>query len=269
VRQNQTASVGFLGLEEIIIKEGSSKQIRIEIINDGEKFLNDCSLVFGGKGGEWLSGSDARGLSPGERSEYEVELEVPDIEPGSYSAEVDIVCEEIEGEGKFNILVYRNNFEIEILEYERDGNKLVVLYLLTEYSGEAHEIVIDFSMLDLDGIARLKDSLSLSLGARETGERTLEIDLPKDSFGEFTFEMVLNDGVTEISATKDIFLPSSQRGLTGLAISDEIGERLSIIGAIIVVLVGAVLIYWFIRKHRKKVSKMGVKSKKKLIELEL
>src|SRR3989344_6213714 len=116
---------------------------------------------------------------------------------------------------------------------------------MREYSGQAYNLILNYSMVDFDGLSRHKGSESVVLGARESTEKTIEFELPKDSFGEFDFNILLSDGNIEITATKKIFL-SSEGGLTGLPISETTKARLSKIGKFILIGLGAIAVLWAI-----------------------
>ena len=264
----EVADVEF-SIEKVILKRGTSATVLVSIVNVGDVFLNSCVLAFGGETADWFSNSESTGLSPGETYSYSVNLEVPeDTEPGTYEGDVALSCDERDFKTGFNFAVYRNNFDVEILDYEKDGNSLKVSYFLTENFGGDHEIVIEYAMLDFDGIVRFEGKESVSLKSKETFNGIIEFALPKDSFGEFEFKMELDDGSSQISVSKDIFLPS-QGGLRGLAVFDEEGRRLSVIGIVVLLIVSAVVV-WQVRKFRKRVDGVGKKHKERhLIELDI
>ncbi|MFH1425206.1 MAG: hypothetical protein ABIG28_00550 [archaeon] len=263
--------LGLSGLKDIFLKRGKSDKINLEVVNEGKGFLNDCNLNFGGSAGSWLSSSGNKGLAAGEKFIFEIVLDIPaSAEPGEYGAGIFVDCDEGNESANISIVTYRNTFEIEIGNYERDGNTLRVGYSLKEYSGGVHEIVIDYSLLDFDGVPRYNSQVEESLGAREDKEGVIEFGLPKDSFGEFIFRVELSDGISKISSEKEVFLPS-QKGLTGIVVSDEKGIRFSIAGVVAAVLLLGFFVFLIFRRFKKKVKKIGKgqRGKRKFIELEL
>ena len=259
---------------EIVLKRGTSDNFKIGVINKDVGFLNTCELEFNEGGGEWLKSEGNKGFSRGERYVYDVSLNVPNsVEPGSYNPNVILKCREGSSGVDFDLRVYRNIYDGEILDYERIGNKLRVNYSLEEFGGEGRVIGIDYSLVDFDGVERTKGKSGVELGAREFLIGVLEFDLPKDSFGEFEFLMRLSDGTSEVSFNKGIFLPS--QGLTGFPIFGADGRRLSIAGAIVVFLILAVVVWKFIYNYHKRSKKNFVggggkrKRKRKLWEIEL
>lgn len=205
---------------KIFLERGTSQNFGLEVVNTGGKFLNNCHLIFSDGATSWLKNEQTKGIGVGEKFNFDLKLEVPaDAEPGEYPSDVNVKCDEVEKSEKLNIEVYRNVYEAEIIDYERVRTKLRVKYALREYGGENHDMNIRYFLLDISGLLRYSGQETLSLKAKESSEKVLEFELPKDSFGEFKFKMDFDDGKTKISATKDIFLPSNT-SLTGLAISD-------------------------------------------------
>jgi Na+-transporting methylmalonyl-CoA/oxaloacetate decarboxylase gamma subunit len=120
---------------------------------------------------------------------------------------------------------------------------------------------LSYSFVDLDGIPRYEGQEFMSLAAGESAERELSFALPKDSFGEFNFNMIFSDGLISIEASKGIFLPS-QKGLTGLIISDDNALKLTTFGIVIGVVVILVFVVWGVKNFKRKTKKISVKPRK-------
>jgi len=126
----------FLRLGEILMKEGTKENINLEIVNNGNVFANNCKLIFSGPAGGWLNNNQNEGLSPGEKIAYDVEITAPQsIDPGEYKTSISVECDEGSQISNARITIYRNAFEAEILNYERDGNDLKVSYSIKESFG--------------------------------------------------------------------------------------------------------------------------------------
>ncbi|MFH1802324.1 MAG: LamG domain-containing protein [archaeon] len=271
--------IEFSGTGPFILKRGTGEKFDIEIANREKFFLNKCSLVFEGFAGTWFKSTQIGGLSPGEKFTYNVEIFVPEsIEHGSYDLSVVARCEEGSATKSAEVIVYRNAFEAEILDYERDGNLLKVVYSLVENAGVEHDLAIEYTLVDFDGVARYIGNAEVRLGAREDKREMIEFDLPKDSFGEFKFEMKLSNDVTEIFVERDVFLPSTSAGLTGLAVSEGNMRSLTYLGIGVAVLVGLIIIVSLFKRSKRKTKKKDVlrstnfdkkKAHKKLMEFEL
>ena len=200
--------LSFLG--DNILKKGTSGNAELQIINTGNVFLNNCKLRFSGNITSWLNNEQIKGMGEGEKFIYDINVDVPDEGgPGEHMSDVIVVCDEGSEKTKIKINVYRNTFEGEIGEYERNGGNLKVYYILKEYSGEEHDILINYEMKDLDNITKYKGQAKTRLLNREEKKESIDFKLPKDSFGEFLFVMEFNDGISGIAKNKKIFLPSS------------------------------------------------------------
>jgi len=259
--------VDFSSTGDVLLKRGTSEKINLVVTSKDFEFLNNCGLKFGGKIGGWFSNSQSKGLNKGEKFTYVVDLNVPvSAEPGLYNSDVVLKCDEGSATTSLKVTTYRNNFEAEILDYERAGEELRVRYSLEEYAGEDHKVLIDYSMTDFDGVTRVSGQEVIVLGAKDKVENVLIVKLPKDSFGEFNFVMSLSDGVSLVSTEKEIFLPSGNVG--GFAIFEGADPRLSWIGIVVVLLIIFVFVGRFIWRHHKR-SRRGKSRGRKLIELDL
>lgn len=248
----------FSDLKPIILKRGTSGEVAFAVTNKDRNFLNNCRIVFLGEVREWFRNTEKFGIAPGERVSYDIDVNVPgEVEPGSYDAVIRVQCDEGRAEKDVKVVTYRRPFEVELGEYERDGSVLRIGYEIVEYSGEQHEVRITYTMSDFDGVVRYEGEEIVSVAPSETKIGKIEFELPKDSFGEFRFEVVVNDGLTEIVAEKNIFLPS-QRGLTGLAISDENRRTLTYTGFGILVIFVLVAMFYLVRSFSRKVKKEEV-----------
>lgn len=251
------------------LRRGESTSYTLEVRNSGGKFANLCNASFEGEAASWFSGSgEQKSIGAGEIEPFVFDLNIPnEAQVGVHSLIAKVDCSEVDEIQNFLVELFVNDFEVEIGDYERDGNNLRVMYNVKEFAGVSHDIKVEYNMVDLDGIVRYNGELSINLGANEELDEAVSFDLPKDSFGEFDFRMRFNDGKTEIVTNREIFLPSGE-GLTGLVISDENRRTLSIVG---IVLLGGVILFFawrFIRKHHRKVRGIGER-RRGLIELEL
>ncbi len=260
-----------LTVEDINIKQGSREEVKLEAVNTGKVFLNNCKLKFLGDSAGWMSNSQLKGLSTGEKFVYSIIIDVTgDTEPDNYPIDITLECDEGAGSTNMMISVYRNTFEGDILTYVKDGGNLKVSYSLKENAGIEHEIFLDYTMTTLDGILRYKGQTNTKLEPMEAKEEDLEFKLPKDSFGEFDFKIEFNDGLTVIDTNRTIFLPSGF-STTGLSISDTIKNRLSVLGIFLVSLALLFFVVRFLYKHHTKSKTVyghGLKVRK-LIKLEM
>lgn len=258
-----TGTIVLLGEPDLVItsgtnhnfRKGETKRFALEVRNDGGKYANSCSVEFSGNAADWFSGDEINSVGAGEKVTYQFDVNIPSsVQAGTYGLNAVVNCDETEVAGNFVIEVFVNDFEAEIINYERVGNNLVVDYSVREFVGENHEIEIVFSLLDLDGIATYRGIKSISLNSLEILEDQIIFDLPKDSFGEFVFEMELNDGSAEVTTSREVFL-SSQNTISGFAISDSNKQALKFVGGIVLVGIFVFAGIYFFRKMRRKLSR--------------
>ncbi len=251
-------NIRFQGDGSAILKRGSSGERTVEVANTGKFFLNHCQLLFEGFAGTWFKNNQMKGLSPGERFSYNVSVSVPEsMEPGNYEVEFVVKCDESRLSRLFEIVVYRNAFEAGIGDYEKTDNKLKVWYNLVEYIGKEHELNLEYALIDFDGVSRYIGKEKVYLGAKEEKSEFIEFELPKDSFGEFTFKIRLSDETAQIDVEKSIFLPS-QGGLTGLTISDANRATLSYLGVIVLILAVLFFVVGMVRHIKRGMKKTKV-----------
>jgi hypothetical protein len=95
-------------------------------------------------------------LSPGETFEFSALAKVPaDFGLGSYPAEVSVRCEEFNMTKPVKVEVYWENFEITLREYYRDATDLRINYTLKENAHEFHDVVLSYTISDLNGLERV------------------------------------------------------------------------------------------------------------------
>ena len=256
------ASLSLTELDDLIIKRGESEFLSLEVLNDGDKFLNSCKLYGMGFLENWVSSSQVEDLSSGQKIEYIFNLNVPlDVDSGKHSAEIIIDCEEISKKTNLDIEIEGLDFEVLILSSKRIGNKLSVTYSVEDFSGVGQEISIIYSLVNSEGIVTYTGNETINL---EDGTNfVLEFDLPKDSIGEFELIFEVSNGLE--SVTEKMSLVLSDKGLSGFAISGDNLKTLSWFGGFIFILFAFYFIFKFLRKHKKG---MYSSEKRKFIDLD-
>ena len=250
---NKTLNLGVVGDKDFLLKKGSSEDISFDVKNKERTFLNRCSLRGSGALSGLVKSETVANIGAGEEVTFSGVLEAHGVEPGVYAGSLEIKCAEGSYLESASVLVYRDVFEFEFLDYERVGTKLNVKYNLREFAKLDHEIVLSYELLDFDGLARTSGTKEFVLAAGYSGERVLDFELPKDSFGEFVLNIKLDDGVSSTFVNETVFLPTST-GLTGLAISEENKATITWVGILVLALVIAAFVLYYLRRFfsRKK-----------------
>ena len=110
----------LLLLENIILKKGTSGNAKLQVINTGNVFLNNCKLRFLGDIASWLSNNQIKGFSEGEKFVYNIDVNVPDEgDSREYLSDVEMLCDE--GSGKTEIKV----------NAKKKSVKSIVIYKIT------------------------------------------------------------------------------------------------------------------------------------------
>jgi hypothetical protein len=258
------ASLFLTELKEVIIRRGESEFLTLEVLNDGNKFLNGCKLFGTEILEDWISSSQVEDLSSGQKVDYIFNLNVPlTADSGKYSSDILIDCEEISEKTNLDVEIEGLDFEIFIRSSKKIGNKLVIDYTIEEFSGNEQEISISYSLINLDGLEIYAGEEMVNLEPGKNNEFTLEFELPKDSIGEFELVFKASNGMDEI--TKKMGLVLSAKGLSGFAISEDNLRILSWFGGFILILFSFYFVFKFLRKHKKIMSSS---EKKQFIDLD-
>lgn len=229
--------------QNTIIKRGTKENIDIEVTNNENAFLNNCKLQVKGYMVAWFLANQNKGLSAGERFRFNAEISIPEhTEPGSYTSDLVMQCDEGRQTSAVQITVFRNSFEAAIKNYERTVDTLRIFYTLAEFAEEDHEIILEYALLNLEGELVVADKQTITLASKYQGEQTLEFKLPKGTSGEYDLTLTLTDGKTSNELTQRILLPS--RSILGLAITENNKRVLYVAGIFAVV----TLILFFIGK---------------------
>lgn len=261
------AEISFGELQTVNIKRGQSDFISLEVLNSGSRFLNKCKLIPKGEIADWVSNNQVESLSSGQKVDFIFNINVPiDAEAKIYSAIISIVCDEIESNTILNVNILPTDFDILILSSERIGSKLRVTYSLEDFIGKDQEIVIEYSLVKENGISIFNGEEIVFLEADSRQELTLEFELPKNAFGEFTLIFDASNGIEDIKREQKVIL--STRGITGFVISDANRRALYFLGIIIFSLLFLYLVVRFLHKHHKRTAR-HVEKGRHFIKLDL
>ena len=249
----QDLNVEFFVKPDLSYKKGDVDKINFGVKNSGIFFLNKCTLQISEEINKLIKNNQEKGLSAGEKFDYILDLSIPqETSPNIYSGSIMLKCEEGIAKKEINIQIYRPSFDFNMISYERDSTSLKVTYLIEEFDNENKELILEYSLVDLDNVIRKSGQEPIVLGSGFSGNQILIFELPKDSFGEFILSLKLSDGQVEIKTEKEIFLPS--KGLTGLAISEDNKKSISFYGVMIILLISSFAIFKFIFTYVKRIK---------------
>lgn len=249
-------SLELANISLLEMKRGESDFVILEVLNSGSNFLNSCKFVPSGGISNWISNSQIESLASGQIVDFILGLSVPlDAVPGSYFAELNVECEEFSKSTTLNVNVIRGDLEILILNTERIRNSLMIVYLLTDSTGEDQDVVIFYSLLDANGIVVLEGQESVFLPANSQQEYVLELDLPQDSVGDYNLVFSIGDELKGDRAEQKVILSAAPIG--GFAIFDIGGTNLRALSwflGVVIVLAALYFVVKFLYKHHGRIK---------------
>lgn len=232
------------------LRRGGSEIVNLEIINSGNRFLNGCKLSVVGPIADWISTEQVNSISPGEKSDFFLAVNVPnDAESGIHSSTIIVECKEFRKTTSLNVNVLSSNFDFIVLSSVKDGLKLVTTYSLKENTGKDQQIKLGYKLFNPQGIQVTEGVEEVFLGANQIEEKILEISLPKETDGVFTISFEVFDGSENFDLDYSVPLTGA---ITGFAISEDNLKTLSLFSVILLVLAGFVVAVKFVQKHYAK-----------------
>ncbi|MBX4196412.1 hypothetical protein KW805_02390 [Candidatus Pacearchaeota archaeon] len=242
-----------LGIEEGYVQPGTSKSILLHAVNTGTRFLNRCTPSVSGELNSSITSGQQKGLTTGEKFDFVLSLQPSETaQPGDYTMQVSITCDEFVQTIPWTLHVFRNSFEASDIAYERQGTALSLNYLLNEFSHRNHAVTANYTVLDSDGLVVVNAQEDISLSSGQSDNRNFLLELPKEVFGEFTLVISLSDGESGSTIRQPIFLPSAR--ITGFALSEGNRKTLGIVGVTLISLLFALIVARFIYSHHKRIQ---------------
>jgi hypothetical protein len=243
-----TYEVGLGNIEALKIHRGESESIELPVTNKGLRFLNNCLFTASAGVSEWVSGEDVQSLSPGQSNNYVFTINVPiDAEVGDYFVTLGVDCQEVDSSFTYQIEVIGGEFELNILEAERQGTRLKVNYAIENFADQNKELDLNYKLIKNENTITEGTIDSLDLGALERIERTFEFELPKNSVGDYTLIMEASDGLDTNQKQQTVRLSSAS--LTGFAVSDTNLRTIAWFGIVVLLAFGAFIVIKLIRSQ--------------------
>ncbi len=273
--QNSSRNLEFniKPIENTTIKRGTNKKLELEITNKEKTFINNCKLKILLELNKFVTNDQTKGLSPGERFKFILGVNVPNnADIGKVKSNLIIECDEGHASTSLELSIYRNSFEINIINYERETDKLKIKYLIEEFAQTNHNISIKHELRDSNQLLVSEGIESLILQAGQRQENILEISLPKGLTGKFDLKLLVSDETTKNELKENVDLTSK---LTGFTISQENRRTLSIFGIILVSITILFFVSRFVYRRYQKIKPPHLKNKieekngRKLIKIDI
>ncbi len=238
--------LGYEHIPHVTIRPGYSINLTLDFVNQGNRFLNNCTLEGSGIYREWVGRGDFISLSPGQRRTYSFSLTLPrSLSSGTHVIGLVGSCNELDAPLSFPIEVIPAEFDFVFDSYERSASGLEVNYTLEDLTGRGGRVTVSYSLYNAASIEVASGQEFVSLGSSARGPHSFSFELPKDSFGEFTLVMDIATENDRITVREDIFLSGS--AVTGFAISDKNKSTLSTWGIGVLGVLIAFFVYRYLR----------------------
>jgi hypothetical protein len=243
-------------ISSLVLGKGTSKEINLNVKNNGTSFLNDCVFISEGDYASWLSSNIKKNIAAGEETLFNFKINVPEtIGPGIYSMGYGVICKEIIKKEFFLIEILEQEVKFELIEIQRLSNEEVkIIYSLEEISGKEQNIELQFLMVgsNEEKASEVKTTIVLSANSK----KEFEVLMPIDSFLEGDLNLLVNLNSKTYSAfvQEDLVLGAP---ISGFFLFGEagIGENLISLGLILTFLVFSFFIIRRIFSHRKTIRK--------------
>ncbi len=230
------------------IKRGQTGEFEVPVVNNGQRFLNQCYLRFSGEFARYLNASGESSFSSGQSYVYDVDISLSSgVVPGQYRVQGAVVCTDYSSQFTLNVVVTPTEFDFRMSNYTRSADLLLVRYSLEELVGRSQDLVINYALTNIDGDVVADGRFETSLDPNSLRNDVLEIVLPKDAFGEFNLQLDVDNGRESLGVERPIFLSSA--GVTGLVISDENRRALTWFAVALFAIIIFILVVRYIYKH--------------------
>ena len=212
-------SINKLELEKIsnlIVEPGDEKKLTLRVINKGTGFLNNCNLIGIGEFASWVSSSETKGLSAGERGEFNFDLIIPKgIESKQYTIGLQVSCDELTESNDFIAEILEKKLAFELIKFERrGGDKVGINYSLQELSGVEQNVTVQFLLFDSDNnkVAEMQETETITANGKEEFETIMVIESALE--GNLNLLVNLNSKEYSTFVQEEVILGKGLSGFT-------------------------------------------------------
>jgi len=258
---NQTGKFKVSEIGNIIAYSGDKKTLSLDVENTGKKFLNDCKLSLSGTIESWFYSDEAKGIAPGESTNFVFNLNVPEeIEGGDYGGDLELRCKEAIDNQEIVVNIPSGLKLIRIGEIVHQDDGLSILYVFDNSDLIGENTAVEIWILDEEGneVKRYVDEFAIT--QEPPIERNVLIELPAKSIGIYSVYFAVSSDLDNF-VKQSVVLGKSVG--TGLVIFDVKGGK--IIGYVVFGLIIGVGLFFIVRGSEKG---KNVKRRKKSVKSE-
>lgn len=231
----------------IRLRAGLNESYTIDLVNKGNKFLNNCTLEGADGYASWVASSDSYSLGAGQHASYRFSLLLPrDLPAGDVPLTLKARCAEVTTSIPVPLYVIPAEFAFSVASYTRQGNELFINYTLEDLTGVGSSPELRYELFNDQSISVSEGSIVLSASSAPVVDSFI-VPLPKDAIGSFSLVLDLSTSNDQLRITHPVFLSGSS--VSGLVISGENRRTLLLWILVLVVGMGAFFIIHFLRRR--------------------
>lgn len=237
-------SLQITNFGEIITKPGEKKSISITVQNTGINFLNKCNLKFPKNQGLFIKSSESKGISPGEKKDFPIEITAhTNAKIEKITNNLTVICDETNLSKEFTINIIENTKNFDIIDINQKDNILTIDYQVLDNS-KLHEFIdVQIIIKDNNDIELEKITDSFYLESQEL-TRTVKINLKDNTPGIYYATISYKDSPSEY-IKKSIILGESETSgdvILGNSNFDKILGYIVFIVVILIVVIFSLLV---------------------------
>jgi hypothetical protein len=246
-------SMEISGINDLRLSKKQSKQIVLNVKNNGNVNLNSCTLSLEESPiSQLVSYSEEPfNLNVDNSKDLFLNLNVSEeTEEGTNSLSFNIQCSQISKSHNIEVEIVPITFEFDILDVRKIGNIVRARYEIQEVSGGDQTMNIKFSLFDNESLKIAEVEKLVNLSANEKERFRIDIPINESLSGEIMIHLDINSQKYSSSVEESIVLNSMP--ILGFA---TVGEFITGTGGaitLIVVVLALISIIFIARRARKR-----------------
>lgn len=159
-----------------------------------------------------------------------------------------------------------NGFEITGLDYNFEGNDLVISYSLKENLGLNQEMSVDYTLRDFSGNKIASGQQAVVLASGQIGNYRARLDMPKDAVGAFRLSLNVWNGEENQWVVEEV--GKADMSVTSLAVAESTGKTGNAVLVLLILTFIILIVVLYLRRHNARTGAF-IAEKRKLIPFEV
>ena len=244
VNKTSKLNLQISNIGNIIVFEGESQTLSLNIKNTGGRFYNKCRLIGQGEIQSWIYSTQIEGIAPGQNIDFVFDVNIPEgIMSGDYSGELEIKCDEGKSAQEIIISIPGLNM-ININQIIQEKNLVKISYNFDNFYVIGDMAFVDVWIEDSNGyeIGRFQDVFDINKDGLI--ERNVEIEFEGE--GIYYVYFALSDDLE--SFIKESVVLGKASG-TANVVLDTLKGKMRVYVAFLLLIGVSVFLIW--RRHGK------------------